>query len=209
MSACRWRFAAFMAAALKAPPTVTRTLLFLTALCFAVGVALGTYHAGAEWGWWAGPSDCGGGTGNTTSAGDLLGKLNNIHVIRCDQASWRLPNVPWGLSFAGWNAVISLVLVVIALWGGLAAAARRQGVSGSRLQLGIPVEIVDPGIVQIVRRKQPAVIVQRRDRGLIGHLRRPHTRLARMLAALPQIACRTGGDDIVPCRLAAACLGIR
>jgi disulfide bond formation protein DsbB len=112
--------AAFMAAALKAPPTVTRTLLFLTALCFAVGVALGTYHAGAEWGWWAGPSDCGGGTGNTTSAGDLLGKLNNIHVIRCDQASWRLPNVPWGLSFAGWNAVISLVLVVIALWGGLA-----------------------------------------------------------------------------------------
>jgi disulfide bond formation protein DsbB len=108
---------AFLAAALKAPPAVVRGLLVLTAICFAVGGALGVYHAGAEWAWWPGPTGCGGGTGTTTSAGDLLNQLNNLHVVKCDEASWRLPNVSWGLSFAGWNAVISAALALVGLWG--------------------------------------------------------------------------------------------
>ena len=41
-------------------------------------------------------------------------------VVPCDKAAWRDPVL--SLSFAGWNAVISLVLMVVAF----AAAARKR-----------------------------------------------------------------------------------
>jgi disulfide bond formation protein DsbB len=37
-------------------------------------------------------------------------------VVSCTEASWRF----LGLSFAGWNAVVSLALVVLCLAGALA-----------------------------------------------------------------------------------------
>jgi disulfide bond formation protein DsbB len=113
---------AFVAAILKAPPAVARTLLAVVAVAFLIGAGLGVYHAGAEWGFWPGPSDCGGGSGTTTNAADLLDSLKGIHVVRCDQAAWRLPDVSWGISFAGWNALISAALCAIACAG---AAYRR------------------------------------------------------------------------------------
>ena len=73
-----------------------------------------------------------------------------------------------------------------------------------RIELGIPIEIVEPAVVQVVRRKQPAVAVQVLHRRLERHLRRPHLRLVRRQVALPQIARRAGGDDVVPGRVAAA-----
>ena len=92
---------------------VVRMLLIVAALIFAFNVYLAVYHAGAEWAWWAGPSDCGGGVAGPTSAGDLLNALEGIRVVSCTEASWRF----LGLSFAGWNAVISLILAAAALWG--------------------------------------------------------------------------------------------
>jgi disulfide bond formation protein DsbB len=94
-----------------APAGLARLLLALTALAFLVGFGLGVYHAGAEWAFWAGPSTCGGGLAG--GSGSLLDQLDNIHVVSCTEASWRF----LGLSFAGWNAFVSLVLAVIALWG--------------------------------------------------------------------------------------------
>jgi disulfide bond formation protein DsbB len=96
-----------------AKPWVSRVLLALAGLAFLVGLGLAVYHAGAEWTWWPGPADCGGGTSTTTSAGDLLSRLDSTRVVSCTEASWRFA----GLSFAGWNAVVSLVLVVAALVG--------------------------------------------------------------------------------------------
>src|SRR5680860_665734 len=71
--------------------------------------ALGVYHAGAEWKWWPGPSTCGGGFDLSWGQGGIV----DTPVIRCDEASW------WflGLSFAGWNAVVSAVLAAIAAFG--------------------------------------------------------------------------------------------
>ena len=83
----------------QAPAWVTRLLLALVAIVFLYGAYLGTYHAGAEWGWWPGPSDCGS-TGALTNTGDLLNKLKNIRIVSCTEASWRFPG-GWGLSFAG------------------------------------------------------------------------------------------------------------
>lgn len=90
------------------------------AAAFAYGSGLGVYQAGAEWQFWAGPTDCGGGSAGPASAADMLSALQNTRVVSCTEASWRL----MGLSFAGWNAVASAGL---ALLGGLAAVLLWRG----------------------------------------------------------------------------------
>jgi disulfide bond formation protein DsbB len=55
------------------------------------------------------------------SAGSLLmKKLESIRIVRCDEVQWRF----LGLSLAGYNALISLALAALALWG--ARGAYRQ-----------------------------------------------------------------------------------
>lgn len=93
-----------------------RILLALAALGFLYGGGVGVYQAGAEWGFWAGPTDCGGGTSAPRAAGlALLQALENTRVVSCTEASWRM----FGLSFAGWNVVVSAGLVVVGVWGTL------------------------------------------------------------------------------------------
>jgi len=81
-----------------------------------VGAALGTYHAGVEWHYWPGPTDCSGPIGDLNSGGSLLDQLGAIHVVRCDQAAWRF----LGISLAGYNVLISLAMASIAAYGLLA-----------------------------------------------------------------------------------------
>ncbi len=107
---------ALIAQRMGAPAWVARVALGLAAIAFVYGAYLGTYHAGAEWAWWPGPTDCGGGSTGASGV-DLLNQLKNIHVVSCTDASFRFPPVNWGLSFAGWNAAISAVLAVVAAWG--------------------------------------------------------------------------------------------
>jgi len=107
---------ALIATVANAPAWVGRTLLGIAAIVFVCGVGLGLYHAGAEWAWWPGPTECGGGGSSASTTGDLLNQLNNIHVVSCTDAAFRFP-AGWGLSFAGWNAVVSLVLAIAAAWG--------------------------------------------------------------------------------------------
>jgi disulfide bond formation protein DsbB len=96
-------------------------LLFLAvALGFLVNAGLGVYQAGAEWKYWPGPESCAGAQSISTTAGGLLKDLANTKVIRCDEASWRF----LGLSFAGWNAVLSLLLFVSAMRAAFSATAR-------------------------------------------------------------------------------------
>ncbi|WP_417769325.1 disulfide bond formation protein B [Stappia sp.] len=102
--------------------TAAMLLLLAVGAVFAYGAALGIYQAGAEWGFWAGPSDCGGGTAAPGSAANMLNALRSTRVVSCTEASWRM----FGLSFAGWNAVISAGLALLAL---AAAAALRRGTS--------------------------------------------------------------------------------
>ncbi|HPG88592.1 MAG TPA: disulfide bond formation protein B [Hyphomicrobium sp.] len=96
-------------------------LFFIVAMAFLANAGLGTYHAGAEWKFWPGPIACGGGGDLTTSAGSLLKDLEGIKVVRCDEPSL----VFLGLSFAGWNVVASLLLMLLSLKAAFAAAASR------------------------------------------------------------------------------------
>ena len=89
------------------------------ALVFAVSAALGLHHSGVEWALWAGPSDCGGvAAPAATSVSDFLTSLETARVVSCTEAAWRF----LGLSLAGWNVLISLVLAAFA-----AVAAARPG----------------------------------------------------------------------------------
>ena len=94
---------------------LTRGALALGGLVFLYGAYLGLFHAGVEWALWEGPADCApGGAAMPTTPGNLLEQLEGIQIVPCNQASWRFP-AGWGLSFAGWNAVISLVLGLTAI----------------------------------------------------------------------------------------------
>jgi disulfide bond formation protein DsbB len=102
-----------LAAARDAPRGVLVTGLVLLAGLALGNAVLGTYHAGVEWGFWQGPTDCTGPIGNLGSAGDLLARLDTEKVIRCDEVQWRF----LGLSLAGYNVLISLLMAAIAAWG--------------------------------------------------------------------------------------------
>lgn len=75
---------------------------------------LGVYHSGVEWGWFAGPNDCGGAAA-PAAAGvqDFMKQLQTTRVVACSEAAWRF----LGLSLAGWNVLASLGLLGLALTG--------------------------------------------------------------------------------------------
>jgi disulfide bond formation protein DsbB len=94
----------------QGPRPVTRGLLAIGGLLMAYGLALAVFHAGVEWAWWPGPTDCAAAaTSITTDAGNLLGDINSIRPPSCDKAALRV----LGLSFAGWNVPASFVLMLI------------------------------------------------------------------------------------------------
>jgi disulfide bond formation protein DsbB len=83
--------------------------LAIAALANAV---LGAYHAGVEWKFWQGPTDCSGPMLDL-GGGSLLESIKTVKVIRCDDVQWRF----LGLSLAGYNVLISLGLAALAGWG--------------------------------------------------------------------------------------------
>jgi len=86
---------------------------------------LSTYHAGVEWKWWPGPTDCSGPINSLGSAGNLLNSLKDIKIVRCDEAAWRF----LGISLAGYDVMVSLFLAAVAVWGCKAALARQSSVA--------------------------------------------------------------------------------
>jgi disulfide bond formation protein DsbB len=95
--------------------------MLLVAVIFAYGSGLGIYQAGAEWGFWPGPNDCGGGDTSLSDATNMLSALKSTRVVSCTEASWRM----FGLSFAGWNAVASAGLAALGLLAGLLLLKKR------------------------------------------------------------------------------------
>jgi disulfide bond formation protein DsbB len=105
-----------IAAFVRAPRaliTVGFVAIVAAVLC---GAALGAYHAGVEWRFWPGPTDCSGPLTDLTAKGPLINQLQSIHLVRCDEAAWRF----LGISLAGYNVLISLALAAIAAFGLLA-----------------------------------------------------------------------------------------
>ena len=104
---------AAVSATLRWPPAVTRGLLFAGGFLMAWSLFLAVRHSGVEWGWWAGPTDCGVVAPVDTGGKGVLDAINTFVPPSCDQAALRV----LGLSFAGWNAIASLILAVVAFRG--------------------------------------------------------------------------------------------
>ena len=96
--------------ALLAPrnPSLARAGLALLAVVWLGSMVFGIYHSGVEWKWWPGPATC------TAQAG-FSGGLPDLSkpAVLCDAPAIRI----FGLSLAGWNAVISLGLALLAMAG--------------------------------------------------------------------------------------------
>jgi len=96
-----------------------RVLLVALAVLMGWAAVLGVFHAGVEWGWWAGPADCAAGAA-VDLTGDLLSTLDSIRPPSCTEAALRI----LGLSLAGWNAIIATALALIALRGAFSRPTR-------------------------------------------------------------------------------------
>ncbi len=111
----------FVAMALVAEmPRLAALIFAVVAVAFLANAGLGIYQSGAEWKLWPGPETCGALQALPTSAADLLKEAAEASVVRCDEASWRFA----GLSFAGWNAVMSLAICALALRAAVQCASR-------------------------------------------------------------------------------------
>ena len=73
------------------------------------GIAL--FHAGVEQKWWQGLTRC----TAPPLAGDAKSMMADIlaqPLVRCDAIPWQM----FGISMAGWNFIVSLILVGAATW---------------------------------------------------------------------------------------------
>ena len=100
------------------PSILTRGLLVAGGVLMLYSFYLGAFHAGVEWGWWTGPHDCGVVAAPDTGTGGsgILDAINTVIPPSCNAAALRV----LGLSFAGWNALASLLLSAIAFGGAFA-----------------------------------------------------------------------------------------
>jgi len=85
----------------------------LLALIFLAGAAIAAYHAGVEWKFWPGPTDCTGELTAPASQADFLARLKRVKPIRCDEPALLV----LGLSLAAWSAVLCSAFSALALWG--------------------------------------------------------------------------------------------
>ena len=103
---------AAISAGLRWPAIVTRALLAVGGALMVWSLYMAVYHSGVEWKWWPGPTDCGAVAAPSTGGKGVLDSLNTFVPPACDEAAGRF----LGFSFAGWNAVASVILAGVAWW---------------------------------------------------------------------------------------------
>ena len=91
-----------------------RMLPALGAVAALTTAGIGIFHAGVERSWWEGPSSCSASNISGLSTQELMDQIMSAPLVRCDEIPWEM----FGLSMAGWNALISacLVLLWVAAW---------------------------------------------------------------------------------------------
>jgi disulfide bond formation protein DsbB len=95
--------AGLLAFAAFAWPRVGLALVVLATTALFVTSALGVFHVGVERHWWSGPQACSGTIPRGLSPEELKKYLFAAKMVRCDEAAWTM----WGISMAGWNAILS------------------------------------------------------------------------------------------------------
>ncbi len=105
----------------KAPAHFPIIAFFPVIAIMGFSAYLGGYHAGTEWGFWPGPTTCAAPAALPTNPADLLRQVQASKPIAdCTVAAWRFA----GISLAGWNALISAGIMLLAV-GGLISSSRK------------------------------------------------------------------------------------
>jgi disulfide bond formation protein DsbB len=100
----------------NAPPISAKLVLALLAAIFVASAVAGGYHAGVEWKFWPGPTDCTGDFVKPASMEDFRKQMETMRIIRCDEVSLRI----LGLSLADWNVLVSAGIALVAALGATA-----------------------------------------------------------------------------------------
>lgn len=109
----RWALLATLALALVGwAAGHARLVLMLAALAMLGGAGIAIFHVGVEQHWWQGITACAA-PAVTGSTDDVMGQIMAQPLVRCDAIPWSL----FGISMAGWNAVMSIAIGGLALWG--------------------------------------------------------------------------------------------
>jgi disulfide bond formation protein DsbB len=99
----RWPHYAAIGLAALAFAVPQRALVWLAVLAILISGGIGIFHAGVEYKWWEGLTQCSQIPG-ASNGGNILADIMKTPLVRCDQAQWSL----FGISLAGYNAIISI-----------------------------------------------------------------------------------------------------
>jgi disulfide bond formation protein DsbB len=103
-----------------AQPRLMSAACILLGVIFVAGAFIAAWHSLVEWKILPALQGCVA-SSKISATGDLWTQLGKpIAVASCADAPFRIPNMPWGLSMAGWNALVSLALAA----GSFIAASR-------------------------------------------------------------------------------------
>jgi disulfide bond formation protein DsbB len=105
--------AGLLAAACFAWPRLALVFALTAITALIVTSAIGVFHVGVEYHWWQGPQACSGTIPRGLTTEQLKKYLLGARMVRCDETVWSL----WGLSMAGWNALLSAVLAFMLATG--------------------------------------------------------------------------------------------
>jgi disulfide bond formation protein DsbB len=112
---CMWqRWALLTALALALLAWVTghgRALLWLATLAVFANIGIAAFHVGVEQHWWKGITTCAA-AATVGSTAEVMSEIMAAPLVRCDAIAWSL----FGISMAGWNALISSGIAGLALW---------------------------------------------------------------------------------------------
>ena len=103
---------ALLSLLLRNAPDRGRSFVWLAALAILASGGIGAYHAGVEADIFEGFTQC----TSTTSAGlsseELLKQVMAAPIVRCDDIQFSF----FGISMAGWNAILSVLAALSILW---------------------------------------------------------------------------------------------
>lgn len=99
-------------------PAWTSWAIVIIGLVLLGSAAMGAYHVAVEQKWVVAQCDVGGAIDPSELGWDNIG--DNLRLPRCDEIAWSL----WGISMAGYNALISLLLALASFW--VALAGKRE-----------------------------------------------------------------------------------
>ena len=104
-------FALVALAAARRLPDRGRSFVWLAALAILVSGGIGVYHAGVEAGIFEGFTQCTAIDAGGSTA-EVLERIMAAPMVRCDEVAWSM----WGISMAGWNAILSISSALVILW---------------------------------------------------------------------------------------------